>query len=974
MSAAKSCKKRFVICKERGDKILRILNEKKGSVDVTEFSSSIKFIMSVIDDILKAKKKERPLVTEERIRKIESLMKEYEDLLVQLANTQRFLRFFTSNRVRKRLDQINTQLHREISQLFLAMQALKRTSTKNSSQKKSDSPQTEKHTQCFKDEEAKHFWEQSFDQALMVEWVDFIRHLQKIIPIDQEADSQLKYILDNSGTSFASMYKFSDFLNGFGPLKLCIEKMQSILNADWFHGFLSSGEAERLLERQPPGTFLIRFSKSKPGSFAIAYVDLNQRNSVTHTLINCVPPSGFKIEESYNRNARGRLFVTLQEVVEFYSYILKTPFRSDLSRQSWFHGDLSSQEAEEILSGEKDGTFVLRFSSHMGFLAVSYVFGKEVKHGLLECLPGGYRFDNQPAIYPSLPEAISNLSDILKYPLTNVTYEVSKKANQSNHRNQPAKNSGSDSASTTGDSNYSSFAHILQRPTQKPVNVASVSLAPSESDGSQYGIMPVKPEQPPPSVQPTIPTVHSSGNADSSPINTFTSSYGAPPSFEEIEEATKKEKENQSAARIMRNSQLPNIPNVNKRLSSSPSSMATSGDLPGLSRTSSESVPENESANANVPSNYGEMPLMDSSSVAAVSPSDTEDYTDLPSTCDLASTGGVLPPPLNAEDYTGLPPPCDLSSNGVLPPPLNAQDYTALPPPCDLSSNVVLPELVNASNSTASSQYGRMPNLASNPSNSSKSPQYGKMPTLSNSTASVPAPNTSNSTASSQYGRMPTPANSTASVPTPNTNNSTASSQYGRMPTPSNSTASVPAPNTSNSTASSQYGRMPTPANSTASAPAPNTFSSPVSSPHGRIPASVPSTSNSASSQYGKMPTPNITDSPSADGTRKGASFYKPLPFKSTSSELAFSTTDKFISMPTSLTNATSSPNTLPITPSVILSTTDSSETEYGTFSALSITAGNYGALPKIPFDSQATNDKKLPKGYAVIPKTKSGE
>lgn len=57
---------------------------------------------------------------------------------------------------------------------------------------------------------------------------------------------------------------------------------------------------------------------------------------MTHTLITCCPPSGFKIEEAYNRNARGRLFVTLQEVVEFYGYILKAPFKSDLSRQRFF--------------------------------------------------------------------------------------------------------------------------------------------------------------------------------------------------------------------------------------------------------------------------------------------------------------------------------------------------------------------------------------------------------------------------------------------------------------------------------------------------------------------------------------------------------------------------------------------------------------------------------------------------------------
>jgi hypothetical protein len=46
---------------------------------------------------------------------------------------------------------------------------------------------------------------------------------------------------------------------------------------------------------------------------------------------------------------------------------------------SWFHGDLSSQEAEEILQGNEDGTFLFRFSAKSGFLAVSYISKTEGK-------------------------------------------------------------------------------------------------------------------------------------------------------------------------------------------------------------------------------------------------------------------------------------------------------------------------------------------------------------------------------------------------------------------------------------------------------------------------------------------------------------------------------------------------------------------------------------------------------------------
>lgn len=37
---------------------------------------------------------------------------------------------------------------------------------------------------------------------------------------------------DNSNTGYVNMYKFSDFLNAFGPLKLSVEKVQAVLNAE----------------------------------------------------------------------------------------------------------------------------------------------------------------------------------------------------------------------------------------------------------------------------------------------------------------------------------------------------------------------------------------------------------------------------------------------------------------------------------------------------------------------------------------------------------------------------------------------------------------------------------------------------------------------------------------------------------------------------------------------------------------------
>jgi hypothetical protein len=83
----------------------------------------------------------------------------------------------------------------------------------------------------------------------------------------------------------------------------CVENADAVLSAGWFHWHLSSaevsvcaricpcvrshyrGQAARLLAAQPRGTFLIRFSKSKVGNFAIAVQSDSGNESVRHARI-----------------------------------------------------------------------------------------------------------------------------------------------------------------------------------------------------------------------------------------------------------------------------------------------------------------------------------------------------------------------------------------------------------------------------------------------------------------------------------------------------------------------------------------------------------------------------------------------------------------------------------------------------------------------------------------------------------------
>jgi hypothetical protein len=40
-----------------------------------------------------------------------------------------------------------------------------------------------------------------------------------------------------------------------------------------------------------------------------------------------------------------------------------------------------------------------------------------VKHGLLEIVHGGYKFNDQPPVYPTLKDVVENLGEFLKTPL-----------------------------------------------------------------------------------------------------------------------------------------------------------------------------------------------------------------------------------------------------------------------------------------------------------------------------------------------------------------------------------------------------------------------------------------------------------------------------------------------------------------------------------------------------------------------------
>lgn len=188
----------------------------------------------------------------------------------------------------------------------------------------------------------------------------------------------------------------------------------SSLRHRWFHGFLSSEESAKFLELQPSGSFLLRFSKSKPGSFALAYVDKDK--NIGHSLIQYTP-AGFSIHENSQQQDRNRVFDKLDRLVEHYSFILKVPLDTTLSRQGWFHGDLDKDEAFDILRQKPDGSFLIRFSSKRGYLTISFVSGGTCNHTIIEPGENGQGWLCDGKAYSSIEQLLDENKSSFKLPV-----------------------------------------------------------------------------------------------------------------------------------------------------------------------------------------------------------------------------------------------------------------------------------------------------------------------------------------------------------------------------------------------------------------------------------------------------------------------------------------------------------------------------------------------------------------------------
>jgi len=205
---------------------------------------------------------------------------------------------------------------------------------------------------------------------------------------------------------------FWNFLKGFGPLADCIQNVKRTVSATWFHGFITSNESKLFLSQQPLGTFLIRFSGSRPGSFVLDYV--RDGGTIRSVRLNSNPIGGF-VAPIEGGEVKEKAFKNLTEIVDTYmkKNLLRLPLSNSLPQKPWFFGDITAKEAEQALLGQPVGTFLMRFSQKVvGCFAVSFVGENgEVSKGLITPTNGGYQVSTQGFVFATLDDVITHYKD-----------------------------------------------------------------------------------------------------------------------------------------------------------------------------------------------------------------------------------------------------------------------------------------------------------------------------------------------------------------------------------------------------------------------------------------------------------------------------------------------------------------------------------------------------------------------------------
>jgi len=140
----------------------------------------------------------------------------------------------------------------------------------------------------------------AFAHEMEVPWTQFVNalHHHFLKATKQEASRPARYIRDHefalfhrkyfNGQAMVTTQQMGKFWSWFGPVVQTL-RFKRHISTLWFngliYGLISKNDSVAALQRQKEGSFLIRFSESYPGLFAVGYVSDDPAERVKHYLV-----------------------------------------------------------------------------------------------------------------------------------------------------------------------------------------------------------------------------------------------------------------------------------------------------------------------------------------------------------------------------------------------------------------------------------------------------------------------------------------------------------------------------------------------------------------------------------------------------------------------------------------------------------------------------------------------------------------
>lgn len=210
----------------------------------------------------------------------------------------------------------------------------------------------------------------------------------------------------------ATVLQGADFVSAYPPI-VQPPDIRGLLNAlTYYYPVLDAVSAEELLLQAPNGAFLVRNS-AEPDAIVVSYV----HQYAVYNVDVYFDIRGFYVDP----NSQQR-YLTVEDTLQYLASIqhpMRAAFTLDQAAPMYllaaqirtydsFYFEIAASNAEEILRGQRIGTFVIRPSSREGNFATSYVTdGAVVRHSLVAYANQGLSTPGDGRYYSSLDRFVA---------------------------------------------------------------------------------------------------------------------------------------------------------------------------------------------------------------------------------------------------------------------------------------------------------------------------------------------------------------------------------------------------------------------------------------------------------------------------------------------------------------------------------------------------------------------------------------